>query len=103
MYKKFRVLVNTFLVTVLPTSIIKKITTCDDIAKRVSDPENQTFWQKLDTRFHLFICPPCWDYNKDVKLINKECKNSFIENREKINSQKVENLTKSIIEKHTTK
>ena len=75
--KPFRVWLNTMIKKHCPHWIIKRMTLCRDILPWMENKENLTLWQKIELRFHIIICPPCWDYEKQLQLISKAFKKMF--------------------------
>ncbi len=102
--KPLRVWINTLIKKYCPTGIIKRMTLCRDILPWLEKQDELTFWQKVELRFHIFICPPCWDYKKQLHYISCSCKKTFEEAKQMTEkSTKLEKIEFDVIKKNCKK
>ncbi|WP_297362655.1 hypothetical protein [Acidiferrobacter sp.] len=46
---------------------------CRDVARNVSRAQDEDFrgWARMATRLHLFLCPPCRAYARDIAALHR--------------------------------
>ena len=74
------------------------MTLCREIRPWMENKENLTFWQKVELRFHIIICPPCWDYEKQLEMISKAFKKMFFIKNTPEQEKRIEKVEKKVID-----
>lgn len=103
MNKKIRVWFHNLFVKFCPKFILNRLVRCNEIARWAADKENLSFAQRVELFVHLLYCPPCWAYNKQLKIMKDSIKNIF-QKREKLQpeeAKRVDKIAERVIEKHS--
>jgi len=96
--KPFRIWLNTMIKKYCPKWILARMTLCREILPWMENKENLTLWQKIELRFHIFICPPCWDYELQLNLITKAFKKVFHIKTSPEQEKRIEEVERKVIE-----
>ena len=95
--KPFRVWLNKMIKAYCPKWILARMTLCRDILPWMEKKDQLTLWQKIQLKFHIIICPPCWDYDTQLSMISKAFKKMFSRKNTPTELKRIENLEEKVI------
>lgn len=72
--KFFRHLMHSMAMVIMPKSLQKKMTSCQEVAQLIANNDCNSSIRKIQIEIHTMMCQSCADYEQQIKIINKECK-----------------------------
>tara|TARA_B100001971_G_scaffold215193_1_gene260070 strand:- start:159316 stop:159621 length:306 start_codon:yes stop_codon:yes gene_type:complete len=72
--KFFRHLLHTIAVLLLPKFLKKSSITCEQYAYLIANSDQNSNLTKAQIKIHNMMCQTCYDYEKQIQIINRECK-----------------------------
>ena len=71
---------------------------CKEIAKLMVPGTKLTFFEKMETKLHLFVCDLCKRYEKQLELLSFN-NLKLINKKQLLDTEDIESLEQEIIEK----
>ena len=86
-------------VLIVPKAIKKNMTSCEEYAYLIANNDQNSPMTKFQIKIHNMMCQTCYDYEKQIELINKKAHELgkiqlTAEQKRKLNSSKEDILKK---------
>ena len=59
---------------IMPKSLQKKMTSCQEVAHLLANYDCNSSMRKIHLKMHTMMCQSCADYEQQIKIINKQCR-----------------------------
>ncbi len=90
MSRNLRELIHDGFMAAAPKALLRRMNSCERIVPRVSFPESQTVAQRMETAFHLGICQACWDYRKQLSILDRSYRKVLSERSQAVSGSALE-------------
>lgn len=71
--KVFRHVMHTLSTLLMPKFLQKRMISCEKVAYLLANSDSNSLLTKIQVRMHIMMCQHCYDYEKQLKIINQEC------------------------------
>lgn len=79
-------------VMLIPKFMKKNMASCEHYAYLIANADQNSPITKAQIRIHNMMCQTCYDYEKQIQIINKECKKL---NQIELNPEQLEKIKSS--------
>ena len=96
-----RKVIHDIFIFVAPKWLRKKILTCEEISKLITNDEKLTLPTRMKINFHIFICKCCSDYRQQINIISKSARRIKSPTLTRNQISQISSNKDSIIQKYT--